>query len=89
MLYLDLVDDVLDYQGGHSGVGGGPYPGTWELVLARSRDQGATWSESVVEDRLVPTERFIAFLPPSPALAVHRQSGRVYARPRWARWRGP
>jgi len=79
VLYLDLVDDVLDYQGGHSGVGGEPYPGTWKLVLARSRDQGATWSESVVEDRLVPTERFIAFLPPSPALAVDRQSGRVYA----------
>ena len=79
VLYLDLVDDVLDYQGGHNGVGGEPYPGTWKLVLARSRDHGASWSESLVEDRLVPTERFVAFLPPSPSVAVDRESGRVYA----------
>jgi hypothetical protein len=79
VLYLDLVDDVLDYQGGHNGLGGEPYPGSWKLVLARSRDHGASWSESVVEDRLVPTERFIAFLPPSPSVAVDPQSGRVYA----------
>ncbi len=79
VLYLDLADDVLDYQGGHDGRGGKPYAGTWQLVLARSSDQGGSWSESVAEDRLVPTERFIAFLPPWPSVAVDRESGHVYA----------
>ena len=79
VLYLDLGDDVLDYEGGHRGRGGAPYPGTWTLVMARSTDRGARWTEAVVEDRLVPTERFIAFTPPFPSLAVDRRSGTVYA----------
>lgn len=79
VLYLDLGEDRLDYEGGHSGRGGPPYPGAWELVLARSDDEGRTWGESVVEDRLVPTERFVVFIPPFPSLAVDSQSGRVYA----------
>lgn len=79
VLYLDLGDDVLDYGGGHRGRGGPPYSGDWQLVLARSTDNGATWRESVVEDAITPTERFIVFTPPSPALEVDRDSGRVYA----------
>jgi len=78
VLYLDLGEDRLDYEGAHEGRGGPPYQGRFELVLARSLDRGATWAESVV-DRLVPTERFIAFLPPFPSLAVDPGSGRVYA----------
>ena len=79
VLYLDLVDDRIDYEGAHDGRGGPPYPGPWQLVLARSRDRGATWQESVVERRLVPIERLIAFIPPYPSLAVDPRSGRLYA----------
>jgi len=77
VLYLDLGEDRLDYEGGHRGRGGAPYDGPWQLVLARSTDRGATWRESVVEDTITPTERVIAFTPPAPALAV--DGDRVYA----------
>lgn len=79
VLFLDLGDDKLDYEGGHEGRGGDPYPGAWHLVLARGRDGGSRWDEIVVEQQLVPTERFLAFLPPAPALAVDRKRNRVYA----------
>jgi len=76
--YLDLLDDRLDYGGAHEGRGGPPHAGPWALVLARSADGGATWEESVVAEDLVPTQRFIVFLPPFPALAVDADSGRLY-----------
>lgn len=79
VLYLDLGDDALDYRGGHQGRGGEPYPGEWSLVHARSTDGGSSWAETLVDDAVVPTERFVVFLPPSPSLAVDRASGRVYA----------
>jgi hypothetical protein len=79
VLYLDLREDVLDYEGGHRGTGGAPYPGRWQLVMARSTDRGATWKESLVEDEVVPAERFIAFTPPFPSLAVDQRSGTLYA----------
>lgn len=78
VLYLDVGEDRLDYEGGHGGTGGPPYGGRFTLVLARSLDRGATWEESVVDERVVPTRRFIAFLPPFPSLAVDRASGRVH-----------
>ena len=78
ILYLDLGDDRLDYAGGHEGLGGAPYGGTWSLVLARSLDRGATWTETVVDDAIVPTERFVVFIPPAPSLAVDARSGRIY-----------
>jgi hypothetical protein len=79
VLYLELGEDRLDYDGLHRGRGGPPYDGRFKLVLARSLDRAATWAESVVDDRVVPTERFVAFLPPFPALAVDPGSGRIYA----------
>ena len=79
VLYLDLGDDRLDYHGEHRGRGGPPYAGPWQLVLARSTDGGETWEESVVEDEVTPSERFIVFTPPYPAIAVDQDSGRVYA----------
>lgn len=79
VLYLDLGEDLLDYAGAHRGMGGPPHSGSWQLVLARSRDQGESWEESVVEDRLAPSERFVVFTPPFPSLAVDRDSGRLYA----------
>jgi hypothetical protein len=79
VLYLDVGDDSLDYEGAHRGRGGPPYPGRWKLVLARSSDRGATWGESELPDEIVPSERFIAFTPPFPSVAVDEDSGRVYA----------
>jgi hypothetical protein len=79
VLYLDLGGDSLDYAGAHEGKGGEPYPGPWSLLLARSTDEGATWQETVVDDRVVPIERFIVFFPPTPSLAVDLRSGLVYA----------
>jgi len=78
VLYLDVGDDRLDYEGGHEGFGGPPYSGRFTLVLGRSGNHGATWQESVVDDHVVPTARFIAFLPPFPSLAVDRASGRIH-----------
>jgi hypothetical protein len=79
VLHLDLGEDRLDYDGGHGGRGGPPSAEPWQLVIARSRDRGATWLESVIEPRLVPTERVIAFIPPFPSLAIDPRSGRLYA----------
>ena len=76
--YLDLGDDRLDYEGGHDALGGPPHPGPFTLVVSRSRDRGATWEESVADDAIRPTRRFVAFLPPFPALAIDRRSGRIH-----------
>ncbi len=78
VLYLDLGEDRLDYEAEHRGRGGKPYDGRYALVLARSRDRGARWEQSVVDDRLSPIERFIVFLAPAPTVAVD-STGRVYA----------
>ena len=78
VLYVDVGQDRLDYEGGHLGRGGPPYPGPSTLVLARSVDRGATWSESVVGRGLVPIKRFLVFLPEFPSVALARD-GRIYA----------
>lgn len=79
LLYLDLRDDLLDYRGAHEGRGGDPYPGAWNLVLARSEDGGGTWRSADVDDALVPIDRLLVFLPPIPSLAVDPADGRIYA----------
>jgi hypothetical protein len=79
VLYLDLGDDRLDYEGAHEGRGGAPYSGHWKLAMARSRDRGATWTHSNVDERIVPTERIIPFIPPFPSLSVDGQTGDLYA----------
>ncbi len=79
VLHLDLGEDRLDYEGAHEGLGGRPYAGRFELVLGRSLDHGETWADSVVDDGIVPIERFIAFLPAFPSVAVDPRTGRVYA----------
>lgn len=68
--YLDVGDDRLDYEGAHEGKGGPPDAGPWSLVVARSDDLGASWHEAVVDDTLVPTQRFLVLFPPVPSLAV-------------------
>jgi hypothetical protein len=76
--FLSLGDDALDYHGGHQGRGGPPYAGRWQLVVSRSTDAGASWRESVVDAGIVPTQRFIAFIPPFPAVAADRSGTHVY-----------
>ncbi len=78
VLYLDLGQDRLDYEGGHDARGGPAYDGRYSLVTARSRDGLARWEESVVDARLTPIERFIVFLAPAPSLAIDAD-GRLYA----------
>jgi hypothetical protein len=78
VLYLDLMDDRLDYGGAHEGRGGEPHDGFWSLVLARSTDNGTTWQEALVDGEVRPTERFVVFLPPTPSLAVDPGSGQIY-----------
>lgn len=75
--YLDVDDDRLDYSGAHQGRGGAAYQGRWSLVLARSADGGA-WHEQVVDDRVVPVDRFVVFVPPTPALATDDAGHSVY-----------
>ena len=79
LAYLDLGEDRLDYEGEHRGRGGPPYDGKWQLVVARSKDRGATWRESVVDANITPTERFVVFTPPFPSLALDKGSGELYA----------
>lgn len=78
VLFLELLDDRLDYQGAHEWKGGDPYVGPWRLVLSRSVDRGRTWQESVVEEKLIPTQRMLVFLAQSPSVAVDRARGRVF-----------
>jgi hypothetical protein len=78
VLYHDLGGDRLDYEGGHLGRGGPPFTGPSALVLARSRDGGATWEESLAGTGLIPIKRFLVFLPEYPSVDVDRD-GRVYA----------
>ncbi|HVM13920.1 MAG TPA: hypothetical protein VM287_06290 [Egibacteraceae bacterium] len=77
VLYLDVLDDRLNYHGGHEGQAGPTYPGPWELVLARSTDDGRSWSETTVDAELVPIDRYLVFVPPLPSLAV--DGDRLYA----------
>ena len=78
VLYLDLRQDRLDYEGGHNARGGPPYDGRHSLVMARSRNGLTRWEESPVDDRLTPIERFLVFLAPAPSLAIDAD-GRLYA----------
>ncbi|MDQ6607838.1 MAG: hypothetical protein M3Z06_14990, partial [Actinomycetota bacterium] len=77
VVYLDIGQDTLDYEGEHNGRGGPPYAGAYTLVVARSLDHGSTWGESTLDDRLIPITRFLVFLPPFPSIAVDR-AGWVY-----------
>ena len=78
VLYQDLGDDRLNYEGVHRGRGGPAYDGRYSLVMARSRDGRSGWRESVVDAQISPIGRFLVFLPPAPSVAIDAD-GRLYA----------
>ena len=78
VLYQDLGDDRLNYDGVHRGRGGPAYDGRYSLVMARSRDGLSGWRESVVDAEISPIGRFLVFLPPAPSVAID-DDGRLYA----------
>jgi hypothetical protein len=74
VLYYDLEDDAVDYQG----LEGATWAGTWSLVLASSADGGATFGPSrVVDDQVVPPERVMLIFTMPPATLAADASGGV------------
>ncbi|MDP9005551.1 MAG: glycoside hydrolase [Actinomycetota bacterium] len=67
VLYEDFKDDRRDFEN----LEGPADPGPFSLVLARSNDGGSSFSPGVeLEAAIVPTERFLVFLPEFPSLAA-------------------
>ncbi|PSO49044.1 MAG: hypothetical protein BRC31_09085 [Actinobacteria bacterium QS_5_72_10] len=75
VVYKDFKGDVRDFQN----LQGPPWDEPFELVFTRSADGGESFREGVVvDDELLPTERFLPFLPVFPGLAVG-STGTLYA----------
>lgn len=75
VLYQDYGSDVADFEG----LPGGVHRGTFSLVVARSDNGGSSFSTAgVAESDVVPSERFLVFLPKFPSLAVDPRDGAVY-----------
>lgn len=75
VLYQDYGGDVADFEG----LPGGIYEGAFSLVVSRSTNGGATFSDTgVVESTVVGSERFLVFVPKFPSLAIDPRSGRLY-----------
>jgi hypothetical protein len=76
VVYYDLQDDRIDYQG----LTGPTWPGRWSLVSTSSYDGGQRFERGVViDDQLKPPERvMLIFTMPPPALAAD-PSGRLFA----------
>ncbi len=67
VLYQDFGDDAADFEGKPGPV----HKGRFSLVLAHSPDGGNSFStRSVVDAGLVASERFLAYLPRFPSIAV-------------------
>lgn len=74
VVYMDYKGDVRDFQN----LQGPAWDQPFELVFSRS-SEGDSFSEGVVvDDGIVPTERFLPFLPPFPGFAV-ASDGTMYA----------
>ena len=73
--YYDLGQDTRDYEG----LDGPTWTGRWSLVMATSTDGGAHFDHgSVVDSRIVPTQRvMLIFTMPPPTIAVDA-SDRVF-----------
>ena len=75
VLYQDYGDDVADFQG----LEGPVHSGRFSLVLARSTDSGRSFATAgLAEEGVVPSERFLVYLPRFPSLAIDQQSGSLY-----------
>ena len=86
VLYSDYGDDDVDLQG----LAGPVHQGRFSLVLARSGDGGATFSEAaVVDDALVPSSRFNPYTPPFASLAADPEVDTLYVAWSDARAGGP
>jgi hypothetical protein len=67
VLYEDFKNDRRDFEN----LEGPPDPGPFVLVVTRSDDGGSSFSPGVeLEAGVVPTERFLVFLPELPSLAA-------------------
>lgn len=67
VLYQDFKGDVRDFQN----LQGPAWPEPFGLVVTRSTDGGATFTSGVeIESGVVPTDRFLVFLPPFPSIAA-------------------
>ncbi|MDP9019936.1 MAG: glycoside hydrolase [Actinomycetota bacterium] len=67
VLYEDFKDDRRDFEN----LEGPAHSGSFSLVLTRSQDGGSSFSPGVeLEAGIVPTERFLVFLPEFPSLAT-------------------
>lgn len=69
VLYQDFKDDRRDFEN----LEGPPWESPFALVTTRSEDGGRTFSAGVeLESGVVPTRRFVVFLPEFPSLAAGR-----------------
>ena len=67
VLYQDFKDDSRDYQN----LDGPVWEDPFALVVTRSRDGGRSWSKGVeVDADVLPTKRFLVFLPEFPSIAA-------------------
>jgi hypothetical protein len=75
VLYQDYGADVADFEG----LPGEIHQGAFSLVMSRSTDGGATFSDTgLVEDAVVVAERFLVFVPRFPSLAIDPRGGTLY-----------
>ncbi len=76
VLYYDLEEDAIDYQG----LEGPRWRGTWSLVAASSHDGGRSFDEGVVVDGdVVPPERVLLVFTMPPASLAADATGRLFA----------
>ncbi|MGH9225080.1 MAG: sialidase family protein [Acidimicrobiales bacterium] len=67
VLYQDYKGDRRDFEN----LEGPVFEDPWALVVTRSADGGKTWTPGVeFESGLIPTRRFLVYLPESPGVAV-------------------
>lgn len=76
VLYYDLQDDRIDYQG----LEGPTWPGRWSLVSSSSYDGGQRFGRGVVVDEaLKPPERVMLIFTMAPPTLVADSEGRLFA----------
>lgn len=73
VVYQDYGKDVFDFQNVQ-----GRYEGTFETVIATSSNGGSSFSETVIDADARPSESFLVFTPPFPALAADRKRNKLY-----------